>query len=86
MQRAAQRAALDIILDLAGDKRAMPDVRAAALMHLKALDTQLASLSSTDAAVQAHVASARHDIATFMGGNDDPSARPRFPVIVLPWP
>ena len=86
VQRAAQRAALDIILDLAGDKRAMPDVRAAALMHLKALDTQLASLSSTDAAVQAHVASARHDIATFMDGNDDPSARPRFPVIVLPWP
>jgi len=77
---------VDAILDLAGDKRAMPDVRAAALMHLKALDTQLAGMSSTDTAVQAHVASARHDIATFMNGNDDPSARPRFPVIILPWP
>ena len=86
VQRAAQRAALDAILDLAGDKRAMPDVRAAALMHLKALDTQLAGGTSTDAAVQAHVASARHDIARFMDGNDDPAARPRYPVIVLPWP
>jgi hypothetical protein len=86
VQRAAQRAALDAILDLAGDKRAMPDVRAGALMHVKALDTQLAGVSSTDAAVQAHVASARHDIARFMDGNDDPTARPRFPVIVLPWP
>ena len=84
--QAAQRAAVDAVLDLAGDKRAMPDVRAAALMHLKALDAQLASLTSTDAAMQAHVASARHDIARFMDGNDDPAARPRFPVIVLPWP
>jgi hypothetical protein len=32
------------------------------------------------------VASARHDIARFMDGNDDPAARPRFPVIILPWP
>ena len=64
----------------------MPDVRAAALMHLKALDTQLAGVSSTDAAVQAHVASARPDITRFMDGNDDPTARPRFPVIILPWP
>jgi len=86
VQRAAQRAAVDAVLDLAGDKRAMPDVRAAALMHLKALDAQLASLTSTDAAMQAHVASARHDIARFMDGNDDPAARPRFPVIILPWP
>ena len=61
VQRAAQRAALDALLDLAGDKRAMPDVRATALMHLTALDTQLAGVASADAAVRAHVASARHD-------------------------
>jgi hypothetical protein len=34
-------------------------VRAGALMHVKALDAQLGGMTAGDAAVQAHVASAR---------------------------
>ena len=84
--RASQRAALDAMLDLAGDKGVMPDVRAAAHYHLKQLDARLASAPGTDAPARAHVASARHDIASLMAGTDVPASRPRYPVIVLPWP
>lgn len=86
MLRAAQRSALDELLDLAGDVKAMPDVRAAAVHHLKALQTRLASLSGADEAAKAHISAATFDIQRFMDGNDKPELRPRYPVIVLPWP
>ncbi len=85
--RASQRAALDVLLDLAGDKAAMPDVRAAAVYHVRQLDARIAaSAAGTDAAVRAHNATARRDITRFLSGDDVPESRPRYPVITLPWP
>lgn len=86
MQRATQRALLDVLLDLAGDARAMPDVRATAIAQLKQLQGRLATATGADAAATAHTVAARHDIQRFLDGNDVPASRPRFPVIVFPWP
>jgi hypothetical protein len=84
--RATQRAALDALLDLAGDARAMPEVRSLAAHHLAQLDAQLAGAPGSAGADAAHRGSARRDIARFMAGDDDPTNRTRFPVITLPWP
>ena len=86
VQRAMQRAFLDVLLDLAGDAKAMPDVRATAITHVRQLQARLAGMTGTDAAAAAHVVGARHDITRFLDGTDVPASRPRFPVIVLPWP
>lgn len=85
-QRATQRAALDALLDLAGNVRAMPEVRAIALHHVTLLDARLASASGGSASDIAHRAAARRDIARFLAGDDVPAERTRFPVITLPWP
>jgi hypothetical protein len=84
--RAAQRSALDALLDLAGDARAMPDVRAHALKHVKALEELVEGKQGADAAEQAHLVAAAHDIERVLDGEDTPQSRPRFPVITLPWP
>lgn len=84
--RAAQRAALDQLLDLAGDIRAMPDVRAQAYAAVRQLDAQLGAPALHTAPERAHIALARRDIARFMAGDDVPAQRPRYPVITLPWP
>lgn len=84
--RAAQRAALDILLDLGGDARALPDVRAAAVQALRGLETRLARAVTTDGAQRAHQEAAKMDLARFFAGDDVPAKRPRYPVIVLPWP
>jgi hypothetical protein len=84
--RTSQRAALDVLLDLGGDQRAMPDVRAAAIAQLTQLNARLATVAGADAAARAHVVAARHDIARFLAGDDKPELRPRYPVITLPWP
>ncbi len=84
--RATQRAVVDVLLDLGGNARAMPDVRAHALLQVRALDQQLAVAPGGDASARAHVAAARRDIARFLAGDDVPSARPRYPVLILPWP
>ena len=86
VQRAAQRAALDALLDLAGDARAMPEARAIATQQLVKLDAQLDRVMGGNDATIAHRAQARRDIARFLDGRDDPAARTRFPVITLPWP
>jgi len=74
------------MLDLAGDRQALPDVRAQAASHVRQLDQRLSSAPGTDAAARAHVAAARRDIARFVAGDDTPESRPRYPVITLPWP
>lgn len=84
--RASQRAALDALLDLGGDARAMPDVRAAAVAHITQLRARLGGAAGGDAAAAAHVAAARVDIDRFLAGDDKPEARPRYAVITLPWP
>jgi hypothetical protein len=86
MLRASQRAALDVLLDLAGDAKAMPDARAAAIAHVKMLQARLATMPAADAAASAHIAAAKFDIQRFIDGNDKPELRPRYPVLVLPWP
>jgi hypothetical protein len=86
MLRASQRAALDMLLDLAGDGRALPDVRAAAMHELRKLETRLARAIVTDDMQRAHIETARVDLDRFFDGDDQPTRRPRFPVIVLPWP
>jgi len=84
--RASQRAVVDALLDLGGDKAALPDVRAQTVMHIRQLDQRLATAPGTDAAARANSASARRDIARFLAGDDDPALRPRYAVITLPWP
>ena len=84
--RASQRAALDALLDLAGDAKVLPDVRAHALAQLKAIDARVATGGGTDASARAHMGAAKRDIARFMAGQDVPAQRPRYPVITLPWP
>ncbi len=86
MLRASQRAALDILLDLGGDARALPDVRAAAVQALKQIEARLEKAVTTDAAQRAHIAAALVDLDRFFDGDDVPAKRPRFPVITLPWP
>ncbi len=85
-QRVAQRATLDALLDLAGNARAMPEVRAVATAHLARLHGQLVAQPAGTDASSAHRAAAARDIQRFMDGNDDPSSRTRFPVLILPWP
>ncbi len=85
-QRVAQRAALDALLDLAGNTRAMPDVRAVASAHLLRLHGQLIAGPAGTDANSAHRAAAARDIQRFVDGADDPTRRTRFPVLILPWP
>ncbi len=86
VQRATQRATLDALLDLAGDARALPDVRAAALLQLRELDQRMAASAPVSTITRAHVALGRRDIARLLTGEDAPTLRPRYPVITLPWP
>ncbi len=86
--RATQRVVVDELLDLAGDSRALPDVRASAHAHVVQLDALLNKLIATTASAEerAHIALARHDIARYLAGQDTPSQRPRYQVVTLPWP
>jgi hypothetical protein len=50
------------------------------------LQARLATMPAADAAASAHIAAAKFDIQRFIDGNDKPELRPRYPVLVLPWP
>ena len=87
IQRAVERATLDALLDLAGDARAMPEVRAIASLHLERLMDRLED--AEDGPVNpatAHARAAVRDIERFLDGEDVPAQRTRFPVLPLPWP
>ena len=86
LRRTVQRVVLNTMLDLAGDQRALAEVRSLTELHLQALDTRLAAASGGSAGDQALRASARRDIARYFDGADDPAKRSRFTVIPLPWP
>lgn len=86
LRRAVQRVVLNGLLDLAGDQRALPDVRQVAEHHLTLLDARLEGMSGGVLPDQALRASARRDIARYFDGDDDPAKRSRFTVIPLPWP
>ena len=87
LQRAVERAALDGLLDLAGDASAMPEARAIVSLHLERLMESLED--AEDAApspATAHARAAVRDIERFLDGEDVPAQRTRFPVLTLPWP
>ena len=86
LRRTVQRVVLNTLLDRAGDKESLPDVRAVAAMHLVQIDQRLATLTGGSPADRALRASARREIARALDGEDDPTTRTRFNVLPLPWP
>lgn len=87
LRRAAQRAVLDGLLDLAGSPRATAEVRATTELHLARLRERLAGTGAAGTAEdRAHRATARRDIDRYFAGEDDPAKRPRPAPIPLPWP
>jgi hypothetical protein len=86
LRRAVQQVVLNTLLDRAGDKEAMAEVRSICAMHLDLLKRRLLAASGGSPADRAHRAAALRDIDRFFAGEDDPEARSRFRVIPLPWP
>jgi hypothetical protein len=86
LRRTVQRVVLNSLLDLAGNKDALAEVRQAAEWQLRKLDERIAGMTGGSAADQALRASARREIARYLEGGDDPTKRSRFQVIPLPWP
>lgn len=86
LRRAVQRVVLNTLLDRAGDKQALAEVRQGVEWRLQKLQAQLSGAAGGSAADQALRSAARREIAAYFGGEDDPSKRSRFPVIPLPWP
>jgi hypothetical protein len=83
---AAQRAALDALLDLAGDARSAPAVRALAERRLAVLQESLERRRRGDIIGQAHRETALRDIVRYFAGDDELELRPRPAPIPLPWP
>lgn len=86
LRRTVQRVVLNTLLDRAGDRQALPDVRQVSELHLEQLDARIAAMSGGSPADRALRAAARREIARYFAGDDDPAQRTRFPVLPLPWP
>jgi hypothetical protein len=86
LRRAAQRATLDAMLDLAGNRAATAEVRAVTELHLDRLRASLVQAQGGAAEDRAHRATALRDITRYFAGEDDPDRRPRPTSIPLPWP
>ncbi len=86
LRRAVQQVVVNTLLDRAGDKEALAEVRSICAMHLDLLRNRLASMSGGSPADRAHRAAAVRDINRFFAGEDDPEMRSRFAVVPLPWP
>ncbi len=86
LRRTVQRVVLNTLLDRAGDRLALAEVRQAAEWHLQQLDSRLAAMTGGTPADRALRASARREIEAYFDGDDDPAKRSRFAVIPLPWP
>ncbi len=86
LRRTVQRVVLNTLLDRAGDRQALPDVRQVAELHLQQLDTRIQGMTGGSPADRALRASARREIARYFAGADDPATRSRFAVLPLPWP
>jgi hypothetical protein len=84
LRRAASRAVLDGMLDLAGSPRATAEVRAVVEHRLTLLRQRVGGAAS--GAEAAHRATAVRDIDRYLAGEDEPDARPRPAPIPLPWP
>lgn len=86
LRRTVQRVVVNTLLDRAGDRLALAEVRQAAEWHLQQLDSRLAAMTGGTPADRALRASARREIEAYFDGDDDPAKRSRFQVIPLPWP
>jgi len=86
LRRAAQRAVVDGMLDLAGSAAATSGVRSTVEHHLTSLDRRATPNERLGAAEQGHRAGIRRDIERYFDGRDDPAKRPRPASIALPWP
>jgi hypothetical protein len=101
-RRVVQRAVVDALLDLAGDRGATAEVRSLAHHHLLRLRDRAeraaaaagtGTAGAADAAgaagaagTRGHLAVVRQDIDRYLDGRDDRSLRPRPAPIALPWP
>jgi hypothetical protein len=86
LRRAVQQVVLNTLLDRAGDRQALAEVRSICAMHLDLLKNRLSAGSAGSPADRAHRAAAVRAINRFLAGEDDREARSRFAVIPLPWP
>jgi hypothetical protein len=86
LRRAVQRVVLDVMLDLAGDAAATPEVRAVTHRQLALLQDSLEAAGGGSPEDQAQRALALRDLERYFAGEDVRTARSRFPVVPLPWP
>lgn len=89
LERVVQRVVLDQMLDLGGDARALPEVRAVTDLHLQELRERIAAQRGRPGETveeRAHRGAALRDLDRYFAGEDEPSRRSRFPVVPLPWP
>jgi hypothetical protein len=87
LRRVTRRVALNTMLDRASDSRASADVRQVVGFYLVALKERLQSQADAGGvADRALRLAAIREIEAFERGEDDPTKRTRYPVIVLPWP
>ncbi len=86
LRRVVQRVVLNTLLDRAGDRQALPDVRQVSELHLEKLDARIAAMTGGSPADQALRSAARREIARYFAGDDDPATRTRHAVLPLPWP
>jgi hypothetical protein len=86
LRRTVQVVVLNTLLDLGGDARVVPEVRAAVDHALERVREGVARSSGGGGAWEAHRAMAVRQIERYFAGEDDPGARSRFPVVPLPWP
>ena len=86
LQRVVQRSVLTTLMDLGGDTRAIPEVRALVDFHLTQLGIRIQNHTGESVEDRAHREAAIRDIERYIAGEDDPRNRSRFPVIPLPWP
>ncbi len=88
LRRVAQRAVLDALIDLAGDRRSSAGARAVAEQSLLQLQRALerGNARGLDSETVAHRGLAARDIARYFAGDDSSEKRPRPAPIPLPWP
>ncbi len=77
LRRVAQRRVLDALLDLASRTDSSPEVHALATDRLRALERELKSRHSAEAAIEAHLRQAERDIAEFFEEPETRKARPK---------
>jgi hypothetical protein len=86
LRRTVQHVVLNTLLDLGGDARVVPSVRAGVDHEIERLRAQVAGAAGGGDAWEAHRAMVVRNIDRYLAGEDDPSQRSRFPVVALPWP